>query len=158
MKKIFVCLICLLLQIPAFATTLPQGTPVTIQADREIDADRVKTGQTVNFTVVQPVRVNNTLLIKSGTEVTAQVVNKKNNFILGVPGELELNNFQIRNSDGNIIRLRGTILDQGEGKYWANIGWFFLFPILFVKGNDGKIPANIQHTLYTLEDITLQTL
>ncbi|MCM1009930.1 MAG: hypothetical protein NC390_03490 [Fusobacterium sp.] len=156
MKKIIaVLLLCLLTHTQAYAAYIPQGTAVIVQPQREIDADDVKIGNTVKFSVVQPVKVNKQVIIKSGTEVTAQIIRKKNNFILGIPGELELGNFQIYNSDSNIINLRGNIIDKGEGKYWAHIGWFFLFPILFVKGNDAKIPVNIQHTLYTLEDVNI---
>ena len=90
-----------------------------------------------------------------GTEVIAQVVKKKNNFILGIPGEIQVNNFQILTSDNEIIRLRGSIIDKGDSKYWAHVGWFFLLPLLFVKGNDGKIPVNTSHTLYTMENIEL---
>ena len=83
------------------------------------------------------------------------MLKKKNNGILGIPGELELGNFEMVASNNDIIRLRGTVVDKGEGRYWANVGWFFLFPILFVKGDDGKIPVNSTHRLYTVEDINL---
>ena len=79
----------------------------------------------------------------------------KNNFILGIPGELELTNFQLITGDNDPIPLRGNINDKGEGRYWAHIGWFFLFPLLLVKGGDGKIPATVQYTMYTMEEVEL---
>ena len=66
-----------------------------------------------------------------------------------------MGNFELLTSNNDIIRLRGTIADKGEGRYWANAGWFFLFPILFIKGDDGKIRVNSTHRLYTVEDINL---
>ncbi len=156
MKKIFAAIFTImLLQAQVSAVTLPEGTVIVVQPQREIDADEVKEGGTVNFHVLQPVKVNGQVVIKSGTEVTAQVVKKKNNFILGIPGEIQVNNFQILTSDNEIIRLRGSIIDKGDSKYWAHVGWFFLLPLLFVKGNDGKIPVNTSHTLYTMENIEL---
>lgn len=155
MKKILVLLMLLCLQVEVFAVVLPEGTPVIIKPKREIDADSVRVGQDVKLAVAVPVKVNKQTLIKPDTEVTGQVIAKKNNFILGIPGELEISNFKIVQSNGNIIYLRGNILDKGEGKYWAHIGWFFLFPVLFVKGNDGKIPAGVEHILYTSDEIDL---
>ncbi len=156
MKKILsVIMLSLLLQSQIYAATIPEGTMVVVQPQKGIDADNVKTGDRVNFAVIHPVKVNNEVVIKSGREVTAEVVKKKNNGILGIPGELELGNFEMVASNNDIIRLRGTVVDKGEGRYWANVGWFFLFPILFVKGDDGKIPVNSTHRLYTVEDINL---
>ena len=156
MKKIIAALLLILLfQVQAHAEILPQGTMVVIQAKSEIDADNVKLGQNVKFRVINPIKINNKILIKSNTEVLAEVTTKSNNFILGKPGKLGLDNFRIVTLDNKIIPLNGQILDEGENRYWANIGWFFLFPILFIKGNDGKIPANVSHTMYILEDIDL---
>lgn len=156
MKKILsIIMLSLLLQSQIYAATIPEGTMLVVQPQKEIDADNVKEGDRVNFTVVQPVKVNNEVVIKSGREVTAEVVKKKNNGILGIPGELELGNFEMVASNNDIIRLRGTVVDKGEGRYWANVGWFFLFPILFIKGDDGKIRVNSTHRLYTVEDFNL---
>lgn len=156
MKKILsVIMLSLLLQSQIYAATIPEGTMLVVQPQKEINADNVKEGDRVNFTVVQPVKVNNEVVIKSGREVTAEVVKKRNNGILGIPGELELGNFELLTPNNDIIRLRGTVADKGEGRYWANAGWFFLFPILFIKGNDGKIRVNSTHRLYTVEDINL---
>lgn len=156
MKKILAMIfMVMLLQVPVSAAMLPQGTVVVVQPQRLVDADDYKDGDTVKFTVLQPVKVNGDVLIKSGTEVLAQVVKKKNNFILGIPGEIQLDNFRIYTNDNEIIRLRGSVIDKGDGRYWAHIGWFFLFPLLFIKGNDGKIQANTTHTLFTLEDVNL---
>ena len=107
------------------------------------------TGQT------ESVKVNGNVVVKQGTEVTAQVARLKNNFILGIPGEMELTNFQLMTSDSDPIPLRGNVKDKGEGRYWAHVGWFFLFPLLFVKGGDGKIPATVQYTMYTMEEVNL---
>lgn len=156
MKKILsVIFTVLLLQIQAFAVVIPDSTPVIVQPMKMIDADNYKLGDQVKFAVLQPVKIDGKVVIKSGTEVLAQTIKKKNNFILGIPGEIEVGNFHIVTPSNEIIRLRGSISDKGNGKYWAHIGWFFLFPLLLVKGNDGKIPANSTLILYTIEDVNL---
>ena len=154
MKKIIALfLICIMSQIATFAGTLYSGSLVTVQPTKKLDADKLKEGELVDFFVTIPVRVDDKIVIKAGTPVTAQVTRKKNNFILGVPGALELSNFKIARDNGDIISLRGTVADEGENRYWVHIGWFFLFPVLFIKGDDGKIEMNTNHMLYTLEDI-----
>ena len=109
-------------------------------------------GQNVDFVVLDPVTINGTIVIKSGTHVTAQVTKKKNNCILGIPGEIQIGNFKLINSNNDVINLRGTIVDKGTNRAWANIGWIIVWPLLFIKGNDGKVPAGSYHILYTIGD------
>lgn len=144
----FVCL-------QASAVILPEGKAIPVRPVQELDADDLKQGETVILEVAQPVKVKGETLIKQGNKVTAQVAKLKNNFILGIPGEIELTNFQLVTNGDDSIPLSGTVSDKGEGRYWAHVGWFFLFPLLFVKGGDGKIPATVQYTMYTMEEADL---
>ena len=156
MKKIIaLLLVCLFMHTQAMAAILPAGSVVHVKPTKTIDADKVKEGEQVEFQVVLPVKANGTVLIKPGTIVTGQVTQKKNNFILGVPGNIEIGNFRIYLDDKDPITLRGYVSDEGENRYWVHIGWFFLFPVLFVKGDDGKINMNSNHVLYTVDDARL---
>lgn len=153
MKKILsTLLVFTLLQLHAIAAVIPEGTIISVQPKRLIDADKVTEGAPVYFETTYPVKVNGKTVIKPGTEVSARVIKRKNNFILGIPGELEIGNFELRTSNSDVIPLKGTVLNEGEGRYWAHVGWFFLFPLLFIKGNDGKIPVSYSVNLYTIED------
>ena len=136
------------------ALTLPQGTAVVVQAQKIIDADEIKEGDNVLFKTIQPIKASGKTIFNEGTEVNARVVKRKNNGILGISGELEIGEFQIV-SNNNIIRLSGTITDKGEGRYLANVGWIFVFPLLFIKGNDAKIFTTNSYILHTIEDIDL---
>lgn len=157
MKKIVSLLLLLgfLAQTSVFAQTLPQGTLVLVQPANIIDADDVKTGDSVKFRTVKPVKANGNIVLPQGTEVSARVVKRKNNGLLGIPCELEVGEFKILTQNNDIIHLSGTILDKGEGRYWANVGWIFVFPLLFIKGNDGKFYPNSEYMLYTAEDVNL---
>ena len=126
------------------------GTAVTVYTENEIDADDVQAGQNLDFIVQESVIIDDNMVIPSGTHVTAQVTKRKNNFILGIAGELQVSNFKIKTSDNHIINLRGVIIDKGTNRAWCNIGWFFLFPLIFIKGNDGKIPAGTYQIVYTI--------
>lgn len=156
MKKILVSLLAILIiQAQALALTIPAGTLVVVQPNKTIDADDVKTGDNVKFVVSKQVKVNGKVVIKMGTEIDAKVVNRKNNGILGIPGEIEIGEFKLITADNDILLLNGGISDKGDGRYWANVGWFFMFPLLFIKGDDGKIKKHSTHMLYTAEDFNL---
>ena len=151
MKRLFIgLLITLLLQTQVFALNIPSGTPVVVQPKILIDADEVKEGDNVKFKVIQPVKVNDVIVISTGTEVDAKIIKRKNNGILGIPGNMEVGEFEIITPKNEIIRLTGTVSDAGENRYWANVGWIFVFPLLFIKGNDAKIPVNRTVILYTI--------
>lgn len=157
MKNFFaILLISLFIHTQAMSAILPLGTAIHIQPNYEIDADKIKQGDPVEFNVVLPVKVNDKVLIKPGTLVTAQIIKKRNNFIFGVPGYIEAGNFRIHTENNEVITLRGTISDEGNNRYWCHIGWAFLFPVLFLKGDDGKIPMNVNHVLYTAEDVKIK--
>lgn len=159
MKKILaVLLLFALIQVQTFALTIPQGTLVLVQASNTIDADRVKIGDTVSFKTTKPVKVDGKVVINAGKEVNAKVINKKNNGILGIPGEIEVGEFRIITQNNEIIYLDGKIADKGKDRLWANTGWLFIitFPMLFIKGDDGKIYSINEHMLYTAEDVTLE--
>ena len=158
MKKIIISvLVFLFAQCFAFALNVPSGSIVTIQSQNEIDADDYKTGDTINFTLVQPLKYNNNIIIKAGSEVSGTVVKNKNNGCFGIPGEIQISNFKIIGDNQEIVRLRGSVISKGESKYWVNAGWIFLItiPMVFIKGQDAKIPMNSTYMLYTAEDIDI---
>ena len=153
--SVFLCLLITAMQNLVFAQSIkiPAGTPITVYVDKEIDADEVQAEQNIDFVVQDPVYINNKLVIKSGTTIIGQVTKLKNNSILGIPGEIEVSNFRLKDSN-QIINLRGNIVNKGTNRTWVNVGWFFwiALPLLFVKGNDGKIPVGTYQVLYTIGD------
>ena len=156
MKRFFTgLLLVLLLQLQVCAITVPSNTLVVIQSQKLIDADNVKIGDNVSFRVSQPVKIEDRVVIPVGTEVKATVVKKKNNGILGIPGNIQIGEFQILTKNNEVLRPSGNVYDEGTNRYWANVGWIFVFPLLFIKGNDGKIQPTLTHMLYTAEDINL---
>lgn len=154
MKRFFaVLMLFMFVQSQLFAATIiPQGTLIVVQPQKLIDADDVRAGDTVKFSIIEPVKVNDNIVIKSGNEVIGRITKRKNNGILGIPGKLEIGEFYILTQNNELIRLTGSISDEGENRYWANVGWIFVFPLLFIKGNDGKIQSNSTYMLRTAED------
>ncbi len=138
---------------------VPIGTAVEVTTTTEIDADDIKELEPVNFIVKSPVVIEGYEVIKAGNEIRGQVINKRNNFIFGISGEIKISNFQLRGKDNVDIKLRGEISDIGKHRAWVNFGWIALvtMPVLFIKGNDGKIQPNRTFTLYTAETLYIPT-
>ena len=113
--SVFLCLLITAMQNLVFAQSIkiPAGTPITVYVDKEIDADEVQAEQNIDFVVQDPVYINNKLVIKSGTTIIGQVTKLKNNSILGIPGEIEVSNFRLKDSN-QIINLRGGILRNDQ--------------------------------------------
>ena len=150
---LLICFVLLIQNLPIYAQSLKinAGTPITIICEEEIDADNVQLNQNIDFVVQEPVYINNKVAIKAGTTIIGQVTKLKNNSILGIPGEIQIGNFQLLNSN-NVIHLRGTLINKGVNRTWVNVGWFLwvAFPVLFIKGGDGKIAAGTFQVLYTV--------
>ncbi len=158
-KKIFSLIIFFIIISTHYGSVLakeikiPAGTPIMIYSEKEIDADDVKMNENISFVVQNPVYVNDKIVIKADTEVVGQVIKRKNNSILGISGEIQVGNFKIKHSN-QVINLRGTIINKGDNRAWVNLGWIFwiTLPMVFIKGNDGKIPAGTYQMLYTIGD------
>ena len=140
-------------QVLAQTIKVPAGTPISVYVEKEIDADDVDLEQSIDFIVHEPVYVNNKLVFNAGTPILGKVIKLKNNSIFGISGEIQIGKFKL-NIANQAIYLRGTILNKGTNRSWVNVGWLFLFtlPFIFVKGNDGKIPADSYYVLYTIGD------
>ena len=72
-----------------------------------------------------------------------------------MPGKVQVGNFSLITEDNQQVYLCGIMQNKGMGREWANIGWFFLFPLLFIKGEDGKIEAGRYQIMHTVNDVAL---
>ena len=136
---------------------IPAGTSVTVYNSQEINADNLKKGQNIEFTVDNPVIIDGITVIQAGTRVSAQVLNKKNNFIFGIPGEIQVGNFKLHNIGNKQIDMMGSITEKGDSRYWSHIVWLIVWPLIMVKGGDGIIPAGQRYTIHTIGDTYLNT-
>lgn len=156
----FIALAFLMPTFSAYADTvlLEAGKPVTLKAEKELDPDELQANQNVTFLVESAVKNNGQTVIKAGELVTALIGTKKNNFIFGIPGKMTVVNFKTKTIDGQDVTLRGDIAQKGESRYWANFGWLgYLFPLLFVKGDDAIIAPSTSFNLSILEEVKVVT-
>jgi hypothetical protein len=140
-----------------FADFLPAGTPVQVGVDQALDADLVKVGMPVKAHLLLPVKREGRVVLPAGTPVIGMVTRRKNNNIAGIQGYLELGNFKITTPEGASLPLSGTIYREGNSRMAGSLigGYLILLPI-FIKGQDGKVEAGAQSTLFTMEEYEYQ--
>lgn len=142
-----------LLGLPVQAEILPAGTPVQVVIDNEVDADDVKEGETITGHLLAPVKQNGVVVFPAGTPVKGQVTRKKNNFIFGISGKIELGRFKLIPPDGQVIPLTGEYQRKGNSRVAGSlVGAYFILLPIFVKGQDGKIESGAEMTMYTVQE------
>ena len=67
--------------------TLKSGTPVALELISTIKSNKAKSGQMVDFRVINNVKAGNTIVIPAGSIAKGQVVEADKSGIFGQPGE-----------------------------------------------------------------------
>ena len=96
---------------------LKSGTSVNLELMSTINANKVKTGEVVDFRVVNDVKVDGKTVISAGSIAQGQIVRAKKNGLLGSEGELEIAVKSIKAVDGtNIYLSSNNLADEGSNK------------------------------------------
>lgn len=144
--------------------TLPDGTPVKLRIARNMSSADAKTGETVDFEVLEDVKVGETVIIARGAVALGTVTNGKPKGRMGKGGKLDITIDSVRLVSGEKIALRAVKENKGSGSTGAMTGAIVASSILFfpaapffllMKGKDIKIPKGTELTAYTNSDITL---
>ena len=144
---------------------LQDGTPVKLRTNRNMSSADDKTGATVDFEVLEDVKVGETIVISRGGVALGTVTRGKPKGRLGRGGKLDINIDSVRLVSGEKVALRavrGTKGRDNTGSMTAGIvvtGILF-FPaapfFLFLKGRDITIPKGTEITAYINGDIPLE--
>lgn len=144
--------------------TLPDGTPVKLRIARNMSSADAKTGETVDFEVLEDIKVGETVVIARGAVALGTVTNAKPKARMGKGGKLDITIDSVRLVSGEKVALRAVKENKGSGSTGAMTGAIVASSILFfpaapffllMKGKDIKIPKGTELTAYTNSDITL---
>lgn len=150
----------------AAEAVLQDGTPVRLRLSRNLSSGEAKEGETVDFEVLEEVRVSDSLVIQKGAVALATVtlaVPKRN---MGRGGKLDVNIDHVRLVNGEKAALRSVKQAQGGGNTGKMTGavvatsivFFPAAPLfLFVKGKDVTIPKGTEITAYVNGDVRLNS-
>ncbi len=164
-KRLFsLCLTVLLasfvlgFNVSASAFELSSKTPILIQSDSTISAETNKSGDNVNFHIVNVVRdTNGNIVFPAGTPVKAAITRLEPKNRIGRPAELSVAGFTSTLYDGRQVAFSGSINKKSESRMARSIVLSALICPLFLlmKGTAVELPAGVQTTVYPAVDYSL---
>jgi PEGA domain len=143
---------------------LEDGTPVKLRLTRNLSSGSDKTGDTVDFEVVEDLSVDGILVIPRGGIAWATITEAQPKRRMGRGGKLDVNIDSVRLKDGEKVPLRASRDDKGGGHVGAMTGamvatsivFFPAAPLfLFMHGKDINIPKGTEITAYVMGNIPL---
>lgn len=143
---------------------LPDGTPVKLRTGRNLSSADAKTGETVDFEVLEDIIVSDVLVIKRGSVALGTVTQGKPKGRMGKAGKLDITIDSVILVSGEKVALRAVKETKGNGRTGAMTGAIvassiLFFPaapfFLFMKGKDISLPKGTEVTAYINGDITL---
>lgn len=143
---------------------LQDGTPVKLRINRNMSSADAKTGDTVDFEVLEDIKFGETVIIPRGGTALATVTLAKQRGRMGKGGKLDINIDSVRLVSGEKAALRAVKETKGGGRTGAMTGAIvassiLFFPaapfFLFMKGKDITIPKGTEITAYINGDIPL---
>jgi PEGA domain len=143
---------------------LEDGTPVKLRINRNISSADATTGETVDFEVLEDVKVGEITLIPRGGIAWATVTKAQPKRRIARGGKLNINIDAVRLVSGEKAALRAVKETKGDGRTGLMTGaiaasGILFFPaapfFLFMKGKDITIPKGTEITAYINGDISL---
>ncbi len=144
--------------------TLQDQTPIKLRLSRNMSSADAKTGETVDFEVIEDIKVGDIVVIQRGAIALATVTNAKPKGRMGKGGKLDIVLDSVRLVSGEKAALRATKETKGGGKTGAMTGGIIASSILFfpaapffllMKGKDIAIPKGTEVTAYVNGNISL---
>jgi hypothetical protein len=99
---------------PANSSIIESGTEIVLKLREELTTDKkkLKAGYRFQMEVAEPVRLNNQIIIPSGTPAIGEVTEVRNKGMWGKSGYIEARAISMR-IGGRTIRLSGSFDDKG---------------------------------------------
>lgn len=144
---------------------LQDGTPIKLRTSRNMSSADDKTGATVDFEVLEDVKVGETIVIARGGTALGTVTRGKPKGRMGKGGKLDINIDSVRLVSGEKVALRAVKETKGGSHTGAMTGAIvassiLFFPaapfFLFMKGKDITIPKGTEITAYINGDVPLE--
>ena len=121
--------------------TLTAGTPITLAVSRDVNSSTHRAGDTFPLTVLNDVRVGDTIVIPRGTPAQGEITWRTGKGAFGKSGKLE---FSLRHIDlnGQRIPVTGDYRQEGEGNTIATGVGIIAVGVFagFITGKRARLP------------------
>jgi hypothetical protein len=143
---------------------LYDGTPLKLRIGRTLSSADAKTGETVDFEVLEDLKVGEIVVIPRGAVALATVTRAKPKGRLAKGGKLDVNIDSVRLVTGETVALRAVKEATGNSYTGTMTGaivasGILFFPaapfFLFLKGKDVTIPKGTEITAYINGEVPL---
>jgi len=144
--------------------TLLDGTPVKLRIGRNVSSADAKTGEHVDFEVLEEVQVNGVIVIAKGATASATVTDAQSKRRMGRAGKLDLTLDFVRLVDDEKAALTANAGGKGGSHTGAMVGAMAATAIftlggsalfLLMHGKDFTIPKGAETTAYVRGDMHL---
>ena len=149
---------------PTEPILLHDATPIRLRLSRNLSSADAKTGDTVDFEVLEDVKVDDVLLVARGGTAIGTITDAEHKKRMARGGKLNLEIDYVRLVDDEKVALRAVKETSGGGHTGAMTGGMVasaivFFPaapfFLFMHGKDTTIPKGTEITAYTNGEIKL---
>jgi hypothetical protein len=143
---------------------LHDATPIRLRLTHNLSSADAKTGQTIDFEVLDDVKVGELLVINRGGMAIGTVTDSEHKKRMARGGKLDVTIDFVRLVNGDKVALRGSKESRGGGHTGAMTGaivatalvvWPAAPLFLFMHGKDVTIPKDTEITAYVNGEITL---
>ncbi|MEG3143824.1 hypothetical protein U1839_04085 [Sphingomonas sp. RT2P30] len=134
--------------------TLSAGTPITLVVTREVNSSTQNAGDTFPLTVLNDVRVGETVVIPRGTPAEGEVTWRTGKGAFGKSGKLE---FSVRSItlNGQAIPVSGDYRQEGEGNTIATGVGIIAVGVFagFITGKRARVPTGRELLSQTVQSV-----
>jgi len=143
---------------------LPDGTPVKLRINRTLSSADAKTGDEVDFEVLEDLRVNGVLVVAKGGTAIGSVTLAEGKRRMARGGKLDISVDSVRLVDSEKAALRAVKEGKGGGPAGAMTAGIVVTSLviwpaaplfLLMHGKDFTIPKGTEITAYVNGDMTL---
>ena len=143
---------------PANETVIRSGTEIILKLREELTTlkKKLKVGYRFQMEVAEPIRLNNQIIIPSGTPAIGEVTEIRNKGMWGKSGYIGARAISMRVCD-RTIRLNGSFDDKGVTGTAGVVAAVVFIPVVgfFTTGTSALIPAGSNLKAFLDEDIVV---
>lgn len=139
---------------PGASAYFPMGMPLQLTTRTELNTKEARSGDRFYLEVAQPLIYHGQVVVPVGSIAVGEVMRSERNGNFGKRGEIEVRLDYVETPSGP-VRISGRSarhgLDQGVLAIGGSL--FVSWPMLFIHGTSGRLPADTAITAYLADDL-----